>query len=205
MEAEVGGGYTEHMRPHRRRRATYKDLFDLPQHQVGEIVGGSLYASPRPASRHARVSSVLGIGIGGPFDQGINGPGGWWILDEPEIHLGADVLVPDLAGWRRERMPEYPDVAFFTLRPDWVCEVLSPSTAKLDRQHKMPVYSREGVEYAWLIDPSVKLVEVYILKKGAWQVHGVYGDEQVIHAPPFDAIPFDLWPLWGEAKKPDEE
>ncbi|MEL6344143.1 MAG: Uma2 family endonuclease [Myxococcota bacterium] len=183
-----------------RRPATYEDLFALPDHQVGEILNGTLHASPRPASRHALVASTLGMDLGGPFNRGRGGPGGWWILDEPELHLGGDVLVPDLAGWKRERMPVFPDVAHFNLAPDWICEILSPSTAKLDRQFKMPVYAREDVAHAWLIDPSVKLLEVYELRRADWVLRGVYGDDQVIEAPPFDAVPLDLWPLWGEPR-----
>ncbi|MDR2154115.1 MAG: Uma2 family endonuclease, partial [Burkholderiaceae bacterium] len=113
--------------------ATYEDLCALPPNRVGEIVRGVLYSHPRPASRHARSSSVLGGKLYPRFDEGDGGPGGWWILDEPELHLGDDVLVPDLGGWRRERMPVFPDVAWFDLAPDWICEVLSPSTARLDR------------------------------------------------------------------------
>ena len=106
-------------------RATYEDLLKVPENKVAEIVDGELYVSPRPAAPHALATSVLGVELGGPFHQGRGGPGGWWIVDEPELHLGEDVLVPDLAGWRRERMPEFPKTAFFTLAPDWVCETLA--------------------------------------------------------------------------------
>ena len=116
-----------------RREATYEDLLSLPDDVLGQIVEGELHATPRPAIDHQRASSVLGIRLGDPFDLGGGGPGGWWIVDEPELHLDWNVLVPDLAGWRRERLPELPREAFFTLAPDWVCEVLSPSTARLDR------------------------------------------------------------------------
>jgi Uma2 family endonuclease len=119
-----------------RRRATYEDLTQVPEHMVAEIIDGELYASPRPASPHARSASVMGGDLGGPFDRppgGPEAPGGWWILDEPELHLGPDVMAPDLAGWRRERMPRIPDVAYFEQAPDWVCEVVSPRTGILDR------------------------------------------------------------------------
>src|SRR5262245_29782780 len=102
-----------------KRRATYQDLLEVAEHQVGEVVDGDLYTSPRPSSRHALASSRLGSDIGGPFDRGRGGPGGWWILDEPELHFGTDALVPDLAGWRRERLPTFPDTPAFTLAPDW--------------------------------------------------------------------------------------
>ena len=111
-----------------RRRATYRDVLEAPPHMVAEIVSGTLHTHPRPAPRHARASSALGAKIGDPFDYG-GGPGGWWILDEPELHLADDILVPDIAGWRRERMPDFPDTAFFTLAPDWVCEGRSPGTS----------------------------------------------------------------------------
>ena len=125
----------------RRGRATYQDVLDAPAHQVAEIVAGTLYTHPRPAPVHTIASSVLGGELNPPFHRGRGGPGGWWILDEPELHLGEDVLVPDLAGWRRERMPDRPDTPYFTLAPEWVCEVLSPSTRRVDLQEKRPVYA----------------------------------------------------------------
>ena len=135
-------------------RATYQDVLDAPEHVVAEIIGGTLYTHPRPAPRHATASSVLGGKLGAAFHWGEGGPGGWRILDEPELHLGEEILVPDLAGWRRERMPELPDTAYFTLAPDWACEVLSASTRKLDLVRKRPIYAREGIPHLWLVDPS---------------------------------------------------
>ena len=136
-----------------KRRATYEDLETVPPNCVGEIVDGELYVSPHPALPQVRATSRLGMLLGRPFDLGEGGPGGWIILLKPELHLGDDALVPDLAGWSRERMPEMPDTAAFTLAPDWVCEVLSPSTAVLDREKKMKAYAREGVSHLWLVDP----------------------------------------------------
>ena len=123
------------------RAACYEDLFDLPENLVGEIIGGQLITQPRPAPRHSRASSSLGGALDNPYDKGRGGPGGWWILDEPELHLGGDILVPDLAGWGRERMPRLPETAWFELVPDWVCEVLSPGTCRVDRALKMPIYA----------------------------------------------------------------
>ena len=138
-----------------RRRATYRDVLEAPPHKVAEIVAGTLHTNPRPAPRHAHASSALGAKIGDPFGYG-GGPGGWWILDEPELHLGEDILVPDIAGWRRERMPDLPDTPYFPLAPDWVCEVLSPSTRDLDRHGKRPIYAREGVNHLWFVDPAAR-------------------------------------------------
>jgi Uma2 family endonuclease len=179
------------------KRATYADLVALPDNVVGEILDGELHVSPRPASRHARVSSVLGRSIGGPFDYDPGGPGGWLILDEPELHLGAepDVVVPDLAGWRRERMPEMPDAAAFTLAPDWVCEVLSPSTAARDRTVKMEIHARERVGHLWLVDPDARLLEVFRLAQ--WLRVGSWSDEARVRPEPFDAIELDLAVLWS--------
>src|SRR5581483_11745138 len=137
-----------------KKPATYDDLIRVPDGKVAEILDGELYATPRPAAHHARVASALGFELGVPFDAGRGGPGGWWILDEPELHLHADVVVPDLAGWRRERLPIIPDVAAFTLPPDWVCEVVSASTEGIDRGKKLAIYAREGVAHAWLLNPS---------------------------------------------------
>ena len=142
------------------RPATYDDLVKVPDIQVAEIVDGELHASPRPAPRHARAGSLLGSRSQGRTASRLGGPGGWWILDEPELHFGQNVLVPDLAGWRRTRMPRLPDTAFFPLAPDWVCEILSPSTALLDRAKKLAIYAREGVAYAWIVDPLAGTLEV---------------------------------------------
>src|SRR3954469_19822214 len=130
-----------------KRRATYEDLIAAPEHLVAELIYGELVTHPRPAIPHTRAAARLGIGLGGPFDRGRGGPGGWVILDEPELHLLSHVLVPDLAGWRRTRMPEMPDATAFELAPDWVCEVLSPSTAAIDRADKVPIYAQAGIAY----------------------------------------------------------
>ncbi len=180
------------------RPATYADLLALPEHVVGEIIAGELIVSPRPAPRHAVASSVLGGEIGPPYHGGRGGPGGWWILDEPELHFGDDVLVPDLAGWRRERMPVVPDTAYFTLAPDWICEVLSPSTARLDRASKLGVYAREGVRHVWLIDPIQRLLEVLRLEGQQWTIVAIHANDDEVHADPFDAIVLSLRLLWAD-------
>ena len=113
-------------------RATYQDVLDAPPNKVAEVIDGKLSILPRPRTPHAMVISRLGMRIGSRFDIDHSGPGGWWIVDEPELHLGEDILVPDLGGWRRERMPECPNAAYFTRVSDWTCEVLSRSTRKLD-------------------------------------------------------------------------
>ena len=177
-------------------RATYQDVLDAPPYRVAEIVDGMLHTNPRPAMRHARASSSLGVKIGGPFDHDADGPGGWWIIDEPELHLGDDVLVPDLAGWRRERMPVYPDAAYCTLAPDWVCEVLSASTRKLDLLGKRPVYAREGVRHLWLVDPADRTLEAFELRNGEWVLFATAKDDEPVQVRPFEAITFSLGDLW---------
>src|SRR6266508_3189887 len=181
-----------------KRHATYEDLLQVPPHCLAEIVDGDLHVSPRPASRHALASSRLGSELGPPFDRGRGGPGGWWILDEPELHFGEDVVVPDLAGWRRERMPEFPDTAFFTLALDWACEVVSPGTERLDRAKKMPVYARENVSHLWLLNPVACTLEVYRLAEGRWLLLATHEGAARVRAEPFDAVELDLTPLWGE-------
>ena len=177
--------------------ATYEDLFDLPENIVGEIIHGQLITHPRPAPKHAVASSALGDELVGPFHKGRGGPGGWWILDEPELHLGPQILVPDLAGWRRERLPVIPDIAFFTLPPDWVCEILSPSTARTDRVDKMLIYAQQGIPFLWLIDPALHTLEVFVLHNGRWQLEGGYQEDDAVSAVPFDAIAFPLIDLWA--------
>lgn len=180
------------------REATYEDLAKVPDLFVAEIVGGELHASPRPAPRHVDAGSLLGMLIGPPFRQGRGGPGGWWILDEPELHLGRDVLVPDLAGWRRTRMPHLPDTAYFPLAPDWVCEILSPSTVVFDRERKLAVYAREGVAQAWLIDPIVRTLEALRLVDRGWTMVATHADHEVARLEPFAEIDLDLAALWAE-------
>lgn len=176
--------------------ATYEDLLDLPEHVVGEIIHGQLITHPRPAPKHVVTSSAIGDELVGPFQKGRGGPGGWWILDEPELHLGPHILVPDLAGWRRERLPAMPETAYFTLPPDWVCEVLSPSTARVDRAAKMPIYAAQGIPFLWLIDPDLHTLEVFVLHEGRWSLERVYQEDDPVSAPPFEAITFSLGDLW---------
>lgn len=164
---------------------------------VGEIVRGVLYASPRPASPQTAAASVLGEELGPPFKRGKGGPGGWVILDEPELHRREDILVPDLGGWRRERMPEMPHAAAFELAPDWVCEVLSPSTAKLDRGEKLPVYARERVGHVWIVDPLQQYLEILRLDGETYRIVATHFQDAKVRAEPFDAIELNLSDLWA--------
>ena len=177
-------------------RATYQDVLDAPAHMVAEIVAGNLYTFSRPAMPHAKASAGLMRSIGPPFESGNRGPGGWWIVFEPELHLGKDIVVPDLAGWRRERMPVFPTSAFCTLAPDWVCEVLSPSTRALDLGGKQAVYSREGVGYLWFVDPNEKSLAAFELRGSEWVLIDKLFDDATVSIPPFEAISFDLGELW---------
>ena len=187
----------EHARPHR-SPATYQDVLDAPPHMVAELVEGALHLHPRPASRHALAGSVLGAELGMPFQMGRGGPGGWWIIDEPELHPGADVLVPDLAGWRRERMPVYPDAPWFELVPDWACEVLSPGTRSFDLTDKRRIYAKSGVAHLWLVDPKPRTLEAFALQAGAWVLVAALKDDDEVSVPPFEAISFPLSTLWPD-------
>ena len=179
--------------------ATYEDLAAVPEHLVAEILDGVLYTSPRPAPRHALAHSGLGALLMPPFHFGRGGPGGWTILIEPELHLGPDVLVPDVAGWRRERMALLPSTAYFPTAPDWLCEVISPSTAAIDRTKKLSIYAREGVAHVWLVDPLARTLEVLGVEGGRWLILATHGDREVIDAQPFDAIGLELGLLWDDA------
>ncbi len=198
-------------------RATYQDVLDAPPHVVAEILAGRLVLSPRPALPHALASSQLNVGVGAAFHGrqggGADPPGGWWILVEPELHLPdpqdpgnprATVIVPDLAGWRRERLPVLPAAAAMTLAPDWVCEVVSPGTARYDRSIKMRIYAREGVPHLWLVDPLAKTLEVYGLEAGRWVVLGVCGGDESVRAEPFAAVAFDMSGWWLPEPVPAE-
>ena len=184
-----------------RRRATYEDVLAAPRHVVAEVVAGILHTQPRPAVPHARAASELGAELHGPFGKGRGGPGGWVLLFEPELHLGPepDILVPDLAGWRRERMPSLPmNSAFLSLAPDWVCEVVSPSTQAFDRGEKMDVYAREGVRHAWIVDPLARLLEAWRLEREKWLRLGSWRDDARLRAEPFEAFELDLAALWAD-------
>jgi hypothetical protein len=221
--------------------ASYEDLFDLPENLVGEIINGSLVTHPRPAPRHARACSIPGGNIIGRYDEGRGGPGGWWILDEPEIHRMGDILVPDIAGWCRERMPtklpagqssdtdnvtdsaalpvsltpntspargrgelleplrdDIQDAAWFGQAPDWLCEILSASTARVDRAEKLPVYARRGVPHVWLADPEPRTLEACKNQSGGWVLLPTLKDDEAVSPPPFDAISFSLGGLWAD-------
>jgi Uma2 family endonuclease len=186
-----------------KRRATYEDLLLVPEHLVAEIVDGELHTSPRPGKPHALATSVLGEELGPPFRRGRGGPGGWILLDEPELHLGGDVLVPDLAGWRRERMPVLTDeLPYFELAPDWICEVLSPSTHRLDRTSKVPSYARAAVGHLWLVDPLQRLLEVMRLEHGRWSLLGTWAEDARVRAEPFEDFELELGLLWQDVLLP---
>ena len=182
------------------RPATYDDLVALAENLVGEIVDDELWASPRPAPRHSTAESALGAILMPPFHFGKGGPGGWRILTEPELHLGSQVLVPDIAGWRLERMPKLPDTAYFSVAPDWVCEVLSPSTARLDRAKKLRIYAEVGVGvgHAWLVDPILRTLEVLRRDGTAWTLLTTHAGDGLVRVEPFHAVELDLGLLWEE-------
>lgn len=175
----------------------------VPPERVAEILDGELFTFPRPARPHARSSARLTMTLGGPFDLGQGGPGGWVILDEPEIHLGPrpDKLSPDLAGWRRERMPDAigneQTPYYYDTSPDWVCEVISPSTERVDRGKKMRIYRRERVGHVWLLSPLLRTLEVYRLDGEHWSLIETYEGEDKVRAEPFDAIELDLASIWA--------
>jgi Uma2 family endonuclease len=183
-----------------RRRATYADVLSAPPHVVAELIHGVLHTHPRPASPHAAAASALGEELGPPFKRGRGGPGGWILLDEPELHFDEFVLVPDLAGWRRQRMPAVPNVPYFTLAPDWICEVLSKSTAKTDKSEKLPIYAEYRVSHAWLVDPILRTLDVLRLENGRWSILATHKDDARIRAEPFDAIELELGILWADVE-----
>jgi Uma2 family endonuclease len=178
----------------------YAQLEALPENLTGEIINGQLYAQARPTTPHTLAGSELQIDIGNAYRRGRGGPGGWWILVEPEIHFIRDteVLVPDLAGWRRERMPRLPRDQRIEVVPDWVCEILSPSTARKDRVTKMPVYARYGVPYLWLVDPLAHTLEAFALRDGRWTVIGLFQEQDAVSVEPFTEIALELGALWTE-------
>ncbi len=179
-----------------RRVATYDDLRRLPPHVIGEIIGGEVHVSPRPAPKHAYAGTKVAFDLSGVGRRRGPGPGGWIILFEPELHLGDDVLVPDIAGWRRARLPEVPNTAAITLAPDWVCEVLSPSNGRRDRLLKMPLYAAAGVGHLWLVDPDQQTLEVYRREGAHWLLLVTHAGDQRVRAEPFVELELDLFEWW---------
>lgn len=182
-----------------RKPATYADLEAVPEPFVAEILNGELHATPRPALPHALATTGLVGDLLGPFDRGRGGPGGWWILLEPEVHLGSDVIVPDVAGWRRSRLPEMPRTPFLELAPDWICETVSASTERIDRGQKLAIYARERIAHVWLLNPISETLEVYRLEEGRWMLLVIHSGDVVVRVEPFEAIELELWRLWGRA------
>jgi len=179
-----------------RRHATYEDVLTAPEHLVAEVLSGDLYLSPRPAGPHAEASSVLGMDLGAAFHRGRGGPGGWIILDEPELHFERDILVPDLGGWLRSRLPAVPASAHIELAPDWACEVISPSSARIDRERKLPIYARERVAHVWLVDPLARTVEVFRLDGDGYRLVVTRGGTDRVRLEPFGALELELEALW---------
>ena len=179
-------------------QARYSMLSALPSGWVGEILDEELVASPRPSAAQTRAAFMLGVELGEQLDRRRGGSGRWCFLRAPELHLGPDMLVPDVAGWRRERVaaPLDPDVPFLRVAPDWVCEVLAPSTAALDRTRKLPLYSRAGVSHVWLVDPAARTLEVYQRVKRGWLLTGSYESDSVVRAEPFPSSSLELASLW---------
>ena len=179
-----------------KKPARYSDILALPENLVGEIVDGELIVHPRPTGEHSQVQAELGSDLVFAFNRGRGGPGGWWIRPEIELHLGRDILVPDLSGWRRTVMPDAPRGPFITVAPQWICEVLSPRTALIDRGRKLRKYARHGVDHAWLIDTTSKTVEVLRREAQKWVIVDVFGGDAKVRAEPFDAVESDLSVLW---------
>lgn len=179
-----------------KRRATYADLQAVPPHLVAEIIDGALLTRPRPMPRHAAAANALSYAVTGPYQMGLSGPGGWVFLTEPELHLGKDVLAPDRAGWRRERLSVVPDREHFKIAPDWVCEILSPSTEHVDRGRKRVVYARHDVPHLWLVDPSEQVLEAFSLTAGQWLLSATFSGGEQVSAPPFEGTTFPLAALW---------
>ena len=173
-----------------KKPATFADLENVPATMVGQILDGELHVLPRPALPHAQSSSNAGADINSRFGRS-GPPGGWWILFEPEVHLGANALVPDLGGWRRERLPSIPRQPFLALAPDWVMEVISPSTSSIDRIFKARIYAREGVGWLWFVDPLARTIEVNRLQGGSWLQVAAFGAGERVRAEPFEAVEFD--------------
>lgn len=182
--------------PAKKIKSVHEQWIELPDHVVGEIISGELHVSPRPALKHGNATSSLLHELMGPFHKGKGGPGGWVIMMEPEIHLADHILVPDIGGWKRDKIPAITNETFFSISPDWVCEVLSPSTAGFDRVKKMPIYLEQNVKHIWLIDPILKTLEVFENNKTSWILVKTFMNDDKVRCVPFLEIEIDLSVLW---------
>lgn len=181
-----------------RKRATYADIEAAPAHLIAEIIDGRLVTHPRPSPRHGGTANALGHELTGPYQKGVNGPGGWVFFVEPEVRFDKDLLVPDIAGWRRERLAGYPEHNWFDVVPDWTCEILSGSTERRDRTVKMRIYGEARIPHLWLIDPRLQILEAFENNGGRWTKIGSWSSDEDVRTAPFDATSFnlaDLWPL----------
>ena len=181
-----------------KKSARYEDLYHIPENMVGEIIDGELYVHPRPSMKHSNVVSGLQDELGPPYRRGRGGPGGWVILFEPELRLGENTLVPDLAGWKKERLPAPPKTNWCDIAPDWVCEVLSPSTIRMDKTRKMPAYAQHNVSHLWLVDPRAKTLDVFRLESKRWLLVSSHAEDDLVRAEPFREIEISLADLWWE-------
>lgn len=181
-----------------RPKTLYEKLEALPEGLNGEILDDQLYTEPRPAPTHGIASSNLAAELIGPYSRGRGGPGGWWIIVEPEVHFKhkTEVVVPDVAGWRRERLATLPKRGHIGTVPDWLCEVLSPSTRSKDREIKMPLFARYAVPYVWLLDPATSTLETYELRRHELVQTGTFGPDSSLAAAPFDALRIRVGDLW---------
>ena len=182
--------------PPQERKATYADLFSIPENTTGEIIDGELIVTPKPSPRHSNASALLTATLVPPYRKGMGGPGGWMILSEVEIMLGDNLLVPDISGWRMERFPGFPKENWISVPPDWVCEILSPDTIRLDRVRKMPIYAEYMIPYLWRLDPIAKTLEVFKLESGKWIFEQAYAEDDKVRAEPFQEIEFALGNFW---------
>ncbi len=178
-------------------KATYQDILDAPEGMTAEIIYGALHTHPKPAPRHAVAQYELGGELRGPFTKGRGGPGGWLILSEVEVRFDSDILVPDITGWRRERLSELPETNWFEIAPDWVCEIHSPSTRKLDQIDKFEIYASFGVKHLWFVDPELRTLVAYANHDGSWMTIATLKDDDPVCVAPFDAVTFQLDDLWA--------
>src|SRR5512133_65521 len=184
------------------RYASFDDILSAPEAKVAEILGGMLHLSPRRACREIAAAGALLDELGLPFKRGKGGPGGWLIVDQPVLRLRRDVVVPDLAGWRRDRLAKLPDSDFVRVAPDWVCEILAPETRKLDRIEKKPIYAAHGIKHLWLVDPLFRILETRELVDGRWTDSGNFADDALVRAAPFEATELELGALWADVEPP---
>ncbi len=190
--------------PRAARRVTIEEWLAIPEEKRAELIAGVIVYQGMPGPKHGEAQGMTFALVGVPFGRrpaGSSRPGGWWISQEVDMELGEMGCRPDILGWRRDRQPTLPEPdarGLVTAVPDWICEVLSRSTASIDQGKKRRAYHRAGVAHYWLLDPGNRTLTVLERVDRDYLVVLAAGVDEVVCAPPFDAVEMAVAEMFGD-------